>query len=172
MGKEIVIINGRPCAGKDTFVEAVKTVTCDDVINYSSIDKVKSIAKMCGWNGTKDDKSRKFLSDLKVLCDEFNDMTFNDMSEAVSRFKNDTTNLNAIMFIHIREPYNIKRAVEAFNAKTLLIRRPENDDSLCSNKSDADVFNYNYDCTVYNDGRIENLCNAANKFLIWLNLNR
>ena len=31
------------------------------------------IAKECGWGGEKDDKARKFLSDLKRTLVEYND---------------------------------------------------------------------------------------------------
>ena len=53
------------------------------------------------------------------------------------------------MFIHIREPEEIERAVKAFGAKTLLVKR-EGLDNISSNYSDASVENYNYDFVIYN----------------------
>ena len=62
---EIFIINGSGGCGKDTFVELFsKHYGPDKVWNYSSVDKVKRIAKEIGWTGAKTEKDRKFLSDL------------------------------------------------------------------------------------------------------------
>ena len=64
--KEIVVINGSGGVGKDTFVQFCNEYT--PIMNISSVDKVKEAAKvLAGWNGEKDEKSRKFLSDLKEL---------------------------------------------------------------------------------------------------------
>ena len=63
MNKNIIVINGTGGSGKDTFVEYVSKYA--KVYNFSSVDKVKEIAKLIGWTGTKTDKDRKFLSDLK-----------------------------------------------------------------------------------------------------------
>src|SRR5574344_92768 len=107
MKKYIIIINGTGGSGKDTFVDMVSKY--HKVYNVSSIDKVKEIAKMIGWNGGKTDKDRKFLSDLKELTTEYNDMAFKDISDKVKIFKDSD---DEVMFIHIREPKNIKIAVD------------------------------------------------------------
>lgn len=64
---------------KDTFVKMVsrqmdKTSNYMAVMNISSVDKVKEAAKIIGWNGGKEEKDRKFLSDLKELSSGYNDM--------------------------------------------------------------------------------------------------
>ena len=72
MKKRIVIINGVGGSGKDTFVELCAKHA--NVINISSVDKVKEAAKvLVGWNGEKDEKSRKLLVDLKKISIEYND---------------------------------------------------------------------------------------------------
>ena len=73
-------------------------------------------------------------------------MAFNEIKKAVEEFKNSDDN---ILFIHIREPEEIKRAVEAFNAITLLIKR-EGLNNIFLNYSDANVNNYNYDYIIRN----------------------
>lgn len=144
MNKNIVIINGTGGSGKDTFVEFVSKY--NKVFNFSSVDKVKQIAKIIGWNCKKEEKDRKFLSDLKKLTTDYNDMSFNSIKDAVSDFYESD---KEIMFIHIREPEEIERAVKEFNAKTLLIKR-EGLDKITSNYSDASVENYNYDYIIEN----------------------
>ena len=156
--KQIVIINGTGGSGKDTFVEFCQKY--GKVKNFSSIDKVKEIAKQIGWTGTKTEKDRKFLSDLKRLTTEYNDMAFNSISEAVDKFKSSEDD---VMFIHIREPEEILRAAKAFNAKTLLIKRVGLE-NISSNYSDANVENYDYDYVIEND-TLENLENSAMEFI-------
>lgn len=157
MDKFIVIINGTGGSGKDTFVEMVSKY--HKVVNFSSVEKVKQIATIIGWDGKKTEKDRKFLSDLKRLTTEYNDMSFKSINDAVSKFKNSD---NDIMFIHIREPEEIKRAVEEFGAKTLLIRRKEIP-AITSNYSDASVENYDYDYIIENDN-LEKLEEEARLF--------
>lgn len=144
--KEIVIINGTGGSGKDTFVSFVSKYR--KVFNFSSVEKVKEIAKMIGWNGTKEEKDRKFLSDLKKLTTEYNDMSFKSIIEAIHSF---LTSEEEIMFIHIREPEEISRLVNKLNGNvtTLLIKR-EGLPNISTNYSDASVDNYNYDYTITN----------------------
>ena len=99
MNKRIIVINGTGGSGKDTFVEFVSKYK--KVFNFSSIDKVKEVARVIGWEGKKTEKDRKFLSDLKKLTTEYNDMAFNSIKDAVQKFYSSD---EEIMFIHIREP--------------------------------------------------------------------
>lgn len=156
--KKIIVINGTGGCGKDTFVELCKKHI--NVYNFSSIDKVKEVAKIIGWKGTKTDKDRKFLADLKKLTTNYNDMAFNSIIDAVNVFKKSK---DEIMFIHIREPEEIKRVVDKFNAKTLLIKRT-GQEIIKSNSSDANIENYNYDYIIENT-TLEQYENKAIKFI-------
>ena len=109
MNKQVFIINGSGGVGKDTFVELVSKVFNLSVMNFSSVDKVKEIARIIGWTGGKTEKDRKFLSDLKLLCTDYNNMPFNSMSEKVKEF---TESDAAMLFLHIREPEEIEKAKE------------------------------------------------------------
>lgn len=165
MDKKIVIINGTGGSGKDTFVEFCSKYT--NVMNFSSIDKVKEVARIIGWNGGKTDKDRKFLSDLKRLTTEYNDMAFNSIKAAVIEFKENDDNL---MFIHIREPEEITRAKDSFDARTLLIKR-QNLENITTNYSDASVDNYDYDYTIFNT-TLEKLDEEAKVFVKKLELKK
>ena len=127
MDKHIFIINGSGGVGKDTFVGLVSTQLNDmlkkfhTVINFSSVDKVKEIAKEIGWDGKKTEKNRKFLSDLKILTSEYCDMPFESMKSKVTEFMKDEE--SKFLFLHIREPEEIDRIVKEFGAKTILIIR-------------------------------------------------
>ena len=158
INKEIVVINGTGGSGKDTFVEFCMKYA--KVKNFSSIDKVKEIATLIGWNGKKREKDRKFLSDLKKLTTEYNNMPFNSIKDAIDEFNNSD---NEILFIHIREPEEIKKVVDAFGAKTLLVKRVGLA-NIESNYSDANVDNYPYDYVIENN-TLERLDNSALNFV-------
>lgn len=166
--KQIFIINGSGGSGKDTFVSLVRE--CMErgigrnnlVDNFSSVDKVKEIARMIGWDGKKTEKDRKFLSDLKLLCTEYNNMPFKSMQEKVEEFENDNAEF---LFLHIREPEEIEKAKKAFNAETILIIR-DNIKQITSNMADKNVRDYDYDIVIYNNGTLEELNNRAIKFCI------
>ena len=99
MKKLVIVINGSGGVGKDTLCDiAAKHYK---VKNISSITPIKKIAADCGWDGQKDDKSRKFLSDLKLLCVEYNDYPTRWALAEYLDFKNTDED---IMFVHIREP--------------------------------------------------------------------
>ena len=160
--KNIIIINGYGGSGKDTFVEFVSKY--NKVYNFSSVDKVKEIAKLIGWTGTKEEKDRKFLSDLKKLTTDYNDMPFNSIKDAVNDFKMSD---KEIMFIHIREPEEIKRAVLEFNAKTLFIKR-DDINKITSNDSDKNVEKYDYDFIIENT-TLDDLEEKAKNFYTIIN---
>ncbi len=158
MEKQIIVINGTGGSGKDTFVELCSKYC--KVFNFSSIDKIKEIAKLLGWDGGKTEKDRKFLSDLKDLSTKYNDMPYESIKNAINDFyKTD----DLIMFIHVREPKEISRIVTDFKAKTVLIKRKKHK-IITSNFSDANVENYNYDYIIKND-TIKALDLSAKKFV-------
>ena len=135
--KYIFITNGMARSGKDTFAEYLNDFV--PTLKYSSIDKVKDIAKQCGWDGTKNEKSRKFLSDLKILTSKFNNMPFRAIKTTVDQFKEDKE--KRILLIDI-------------GAKTILIKR-NNVKIITSNMADADVFDYDYDFVIENNGTLD-----------------
>lgn len=156
MNKQVFIINGNGGVGKDTFVEFV--ADSFSTMNVSSVDKVKEVARVIGWSGEKTERDRKFLSDLKLLCTNYNDMPLNDMKEKYEEFINDN-DLN-FLFLHIREPEEIEKARMIFDAKTILIEK-NSVKHITSNMADANVYNYNYDAIVNNNDGIDELRNKA-----------
>ena len=153
MKKQIFIINGSGGVGKDTFISLIGQKANAPVMNFSSVDKVKEIATVMGWDGGKTDKDRKLLYDLKQLCTKYNDLPFVTMKEKVEEFADNNA---AMLFLHIREPDEIERARVAFSAKTLLIKRDEVE-HITTNPADRDVFEYNYDIVVNAEGGLEGL---------------
>ena len=153
MKKLTFVINGAGGVGKDTLCDlAAKHFR---VYNISTIMPIKDIAKMCGWNGEKTDKARRFLSDLKRLTIEYNDYP---TVWGKARFDEFMQSENEIMFFHIREAEEIKKYVEATGglAKTLLIRGGDRmSKAYYGNVSDDEVENYTYDYYFVNDKSFE-----------------
>ena len=65
MDKQVFVINGSGGVGKDTFVRLV-SVELNNILkrfhtvdNFSSVDKIKEIAREIGWDGQKTEKDRK-----------------------------------------------------------------------------------------------------------------
>ena len=160
LGKQIYITNGMGRCGKDTFAKFL-----DDIVRtlrYSSIDKVKYIAKLCGCDGGKTEKDRKFLSDLKLLTTEYSNMAFEAIKSKVNEFLEDSKHV--VMLIDIREPAEIEKAKTAFGAKTILIEN-KNVKTISSNMADANVFNHTYDYTVKNNGTLDDFKENVKEFV-------
>lgn len=164
--KCIIIINGEPYSGKDTFIKFfskyVKTK------NISSVDKVKEAAIMLGWNKEKDECGREFLSKLKKLSIQYFDHPYKYISDEIKKFKDSD---NEVLFIHIREKEEIEKIVENFNAITVIVKGSRSQ-CLKSNPSDANVNNYKkYDYILYNEKDLTDLENKAKGFAKYLKEN-
>lgn len=142
MEKIVIIINGAGGAGKDTICDlAAKHYK---VKNISAITPIKDIAQNNGWNGEKDAKSRKFLSDLKRVFIEYNDLPTKYL---YGQYREFLESKNEILFVHIREKEEIEKFKKLVNirCKTLLICRQDIDVEKWGNASDDEVGNYQYD---------------------------
>ena len=142
------------------------------VYNISTVDFVKEVATMCGWDGTKTPENRKFLSDLKDALTEWGDVPLKKVVTTVcactGAAKFCGTNNKSVTFIHCREPKEIDKLLkefEQYDATTLLIRRVAAESVEQINHADNDVLNYSYDYTIYNDSTLSWLRNEAVVFL-------
>ena len=64
-----------------------------------------------------------------------------------------------------REPEEIQKFVTRLGAKTLFVLNKKAESQNFSNKSDKEVLNYQYDYYIDNNGTLEDLKNAAKRFL-------
>ena len=127
---KVTVINGAPTVGKDTFVTMCKDVYGSKrILNISTVDYVKDVAYELGWDGTKTPKNRKFLSDLKDLLTEWEDIPFIQTCQRIESWLDfaceemGVDEEEAVVFIHCREPDEIARFVECYDVVTLCIRR-------------------------------------------------
>ena len=153
MKKAVLVINGQGGVGKDALCEIAERHF--KVKNVSSITPIKEIAKMCGWDGKKDDRSRKFLADLKQLSIEYNDYP---TLWAEKQYRSFLESDEEVMFLHVREPEEIKKFVDRTEgrAKTLLVRAGDRiKRGAFGNSADDLVENYDYDLYFMNDKTLE-----------------
>ena len=164
-------------SGKDTLVQCCQLLLGSNrVWNISTVDFVKEVAKYCGWNGMKDPASRKFLCQLKDSLTEWDDIPFKKVAQIVTKFQYECARLidlgigDGIIFIHCREPKEIQRLKETFNAVTILVRREVVEKYEQSNSADSGIFDYEYDITIDNNGDIPELHATACALLAELGL--
>ena len=153
MKKAVIVINGQGGVGKDALCEIAERHF--KVRNVSSITPIKEIAAMCGWDGKKDDRSRKFLADLKQISIEYNDYP---TIWAKKQYEEFLASEEEIMFLHVREPEEIAKFVAQTEgkAKTLLVRAGDRiKRGAFGNAADDLVENYNYDLYFMNDKTLE-----------------
>ena len=152
--KLAIVINGGGGVGKDTLCEfAAKRFR---TVNVSSVDPIKRIAAENGWHGEKTPEARRFLSELKRIFTEYNDLPTNYILEKYGKFLRSDAEL---FFVHIREgeqiAHFIEKAKEIGPAPVALLVRSSRCRESYGNVSDDDVENYPYDFIYQNDLPLE-----------------
>ncbi len=151
MKKKIYVINGSGETGKDTVCNIAAKYY--KVRNISSITPIVNIAKFAGWNGEKTDKARRLLARLKQVFTEYNDLSFNYCIHEANEFLNSD---EEIMFVHIREPEEIKRFQKKIDCNTILVRRSSiTDGKIYGNSADDDVEKFDYDYIIDNNSDLD-----------------
>ena len=159
----IVVVNGRGCSGKTSFERLVQRMAAErgkQVEIRSTIDYVKDGAKALGWDGGKTPEDRRFLSDLKDALTRWKDLPYKVIGDWIDCYEKKNVDL---LFIDCREPEEIKRFVNDYNAMTLLVQRGEV--VIMGNHADDNVMNYQYDITIDNSRGLEELKQEAEIFV-------
>lgn len=155
-----IIINGCGGVGKDPFVDYCRIFA--NITNISSVDKIKEAAKILGWDGSKAEEDRKFLSDLKLLSTGYNNFPYEYIKQSIDNFMKDKS--SNVLFIHLREPEEIEKVKQDFDCITVLVQNI-NKDHIDSNMADANVHNYEYDFVINNDYDLDRLKQKAISFI-------
>ena len=186
MKKTICVINGKGGVGKDTLIESITNAEDAFVYNCSSIDPFRDVCAQFNKSGEKDLEYRKFLAGMKSLVDDYCEKTnfisysqeylqnelkwfMNECSKTEEREK-DTWDCkktqHAVMFVHIREPYNIEEFIDRTKRElnkardrdtqiTSLLVRSDRAKERYGNNADDMVENYTYDFIYTSKGEIE-----------------
>ena len=159
----VIIINGPAGSGKTTFceycIEEGKKIGID-VANISTVDYVKEVAKFCGWDGSKSEKDRAFLSELKSALTKWNEIP----NKKIKEITDQRQKKNQLTFVHCREPQEIRKLVQLTNAQTLYFDN-NRVKPISSNDSDKNVENYIYNIYLHNNWDLECLRELAKYFV-------
>ena len=154
MEKLVVVINGKGGVGKDALCEALAGAYA--VTNISAITPIKEIAATYGWRGEKDERSRRFLAELKRVFAEYNDLPNQYLLREYEKFLESDAQ---VLFVHIRESDQIAsfvKLMEGHTVLTLLVRRDDGTPvGRYGNVSDDDVESYPYDYYYDNNAPLE-----------------
>lgn len=180
---KVVIINGKPQSGKDTFCKYAQGYCDDDesanTLIISSVDPLKEMLTQLGWDGTKTDKIRDMLMDMKQLWVQNQDGPTMFLFNNILEFHKACTGEDNIVFVHIREPEEIKKLVNALtgfesmgiDVISLLVIRKGGEDTpnqpVETRRSDDEALinSYEYDVTINNDEDLIKLQELAAEFV-------
>ena len=133
MEARIVIINGSGGSGKSTFVRLCKEIlesqTNWNVLELSTVDWVKAVAQFAGWDGSKEEKDRKFLHELKMALEEWDNSPNQKVFDQINVVLNNEilNKRNWLFFVNIREPKCIGAFIKqnetatGLSCKTMLV---------------------------------------------------
>ena len=156
MEPTVIIVNGYPQSGKSTFCEFADEAGYG-IIDYSTVDTVKGLAAEMGWNGIKDDKTRAMLSALKDFYTNWFDGPYKEATKIIrEEIIDDEYPWVDFIFMHIREPQEIKRIVEFCDVHDVacvrvLIKRRAVSDLDQNNHADANVEKGHYNVHITNN---------------------
>lgn len=180
---KVVIINGKPQSGKDTFCKYAQGYCDDDesanTLIISSVDPLKKMLTQLGWDGTKTDKIRDMLMDMKQLWVQDQDGPTMFLFNNILEFHKACTGEDNIVFVHIREPEEIKKLVNALTGfesmgidviSLLVIRKggedtPNQPAETRRSDDEALINSYKYDVTINNDEDLIKLQELAAEFV-------
>lgn len=180
---KVVIINGKPQSGKDTFCKYAQGYCDDDesanTLIISSVDPLKEMLAQLGWDGTKTDEIRDMLMCMKQLWVQNQDGPTMFLFNNILEFHKACTGEDNIVFVHIREPEEIKKLVNALtgfesmgiDVISLLVIREGGEDTpnqpTGTRRSDDEALinSYEYDVTINNDGDLIKLQELAAEFV-------
>jgi len=158
--KIVILINGQGGVGKDTL--------CDFAINFfkarsiSSIDPIKKLARLGGWDGCKDASGRKLLAELKKAFIQYNNLPFNYVMKEYADFLATEEN---ILFVHVREPDEIEKLLNSINCPCISLLIKNGDVVAWGNNADDCVENFSYQYVFNNNMSLEKTQTSFIEFL-------
>lgn len=159
---KVIVINGMGGVGKSTFISLCHEID-PRVIETSTVDFVKEVALQAGWDGVKDEKGRRLLSDIKDALERYDDVPNKKIDEFIQSHPDN------IIFVNAREPHNIQYYKNKYNAITVLVVN-SNAKTIKGNHADENVYDYEYyDFTIYNEKTIIELKDKAKILMEYIN---
>lgn len=179
---KVIVINGAPQSGKDTFVEFAEEYCgmCEmaNVLNLSSVDLIKGALANFGWDGTKTENVRDIIAGIKQIWIEADNGPTMFMVNNIMSFHMEHYGEDNVIFCHIREPEEIDKLKNAISGMesigiefmTMRIARPSVDNLYVpsNDRKCDDVYSicaYKYDTIFYNDTDLEGYKASVESFI-------
>jgi hypothetical protein len=176
--KVIVVVNGYPQSGKDTFVSfamAALNALGWNAVSTSSIDPVKAITRKIGIpDEPKTPEKRALWAEINAALEKYDWLITRRMMDEYQRYMRTMhagSGRPQITFMHVREPDTIRfmqTIKEECEFVTVFVDRPDAE-RVTSNSSDMNVEGYEYRHRVGNDGDLPNLRVEADLFANMIN---
>lgn len=162
----IIIVNGLPRSGKDTFATlAMNSYSGGVTVLHSTVDTVKKAAKFFGADESvfKGPKERRLWSDLKDAYTRYCDGPFQEIVDKAVEM--DRSNSDPLIFTMVREPEEIRKLKQWFGSRSITVLVNRQSDEEISNHADARVFECEYDVVIDNNGTLDDLRDKAKEFV-------
>lgn len=162
---KVVIINGAPMSGKDTFANLAQSYCNNDesanVLNLSSVEQIKEALERFGWDGNKTENIRDIIAGIKKIWVDAQNGPTTYMINSILEWHKSHIGEDNIVFCHIREPEEIDKLVNALSGMDvigiyvttlLIVRDIEQVDTEYSRDSDNPdiITNYHYEHIINN----------------------
>jgi hypothetical protein len=170
MTKLLVVVNGRPRAGKDTAVEYMMGALNDlDILSWamSSIDPVRDLLAPVTSFSVKDEADRRLLAEVGRSVETHSSWRTAKVVEFARRSFELAEISDAVVFVHMREPDLIAKLRSMLGVivpdATLLTLFVDKLDAVAvtSNPADAAVETMTYNLRLANAGDLGDLRRAA-----------
>lgn len=176
---KVVIINGAPQSGKDTFAKlAIDYCNMDEsanVLNLSSVDPIKDVLIGFGWDGEKSDNVRDIIANIKQMWISAQNGPTMFMMNNIIHFHTQHVEEDNIVFCHIREPEEIDKlkkiitGMEAVGIEIITLFLVRGDSVVNDGVRDSDnpdlISKYPYDKIIYNDEDLAKLDEKVCSFI-------
>jgi hypothetical protein len=170
----VILINGKPRAGKDTFVDAMTQGLQHlgvSVARFSSIEPIRDMLGHAGFDlAQKTEADRKLLSTVGDAVEDHSEFRSARCFDEVQKHRR-TAGRRGVVFLFIREPAIWERVKARLNTGLVAQYQPytflsifiENPDvpEVVSNPSDAGVYGMTYDAVIHNDGSLDEFMDQA-----------
>jgi len=165
--KKVVILNGFPRCGKDTFANAVIERSKENNMHshsLSTVDLVKDMLELAGIDRhKKTPEDRKLMSDLKDLLTEHSDIPFKNVVNKIEYLYDGFDSLS-IYLVMCREPKEIQKFKDHFKDDCVTVLITRENDVEASNHADKNVNNFDYDVYIENNDTEEIFVSYAQHF--------
>lgn len=178
---KLIIINGYPRSGKDTFVGLIGEYMNENlpqsyIKSMSTVDVIKNIAEnYLGWDGDKTSYWREKLSNMKDFFDKEFDLSLLSIKSELDNLKSLSYYTPRVLSVMIREPEQITSVVDMIDSEysdsvecSVVFMNRDSCDKSQMNHADRNVENYLYDVHINNNGTLEDLKKKVEYFIKYI----